>query len=76
MVRVTQARLQILMSDYGLNIKSVSVTSSITGTVASKKLIEVFDHSAVVNFMLRCNLLILTIIDFNLFFHKKHMSSM
>ena len=56
----------------GLTYKSVSVTSSINGTVASKKLIDIFDHSAVINFILRCNLLILTIIDFNLFFQKKH----
>ena len=56
----------------GLTYKSVSVTSSINGTVASNKLIDVFDHSAVINFILRCNLLVLTIIDFNLFFQKKN----
>ena len=43
-----------------LTYKSVSITSSIRDTVTSKKLIEVFDHSAV-NFMVLCTLLILSI---------------
>ena len=46
--------------------------------MTSKKLIEVFDHS-VVNFMVGCTLLILSINDFNLFSpysHQKNMSSM
>ena len=62
----------------GLTNKSVSITPSIRDTVTSKKLIEVFDHSAV-NFMVGCALLILSINDFNLFSpcsHKKNKSSM
>ena len=46
--------------------------------MASKKLIEVFHHSAV-KFMVGCTLLILSINDFNLFSpcsHRKNMSSM
>ena len=43
--------------------------------MTSKKLIEIFDHSAV-NFMVRYTLLIWTINDFNLIFHKKNILSM
>ena len=46
--------------------------------MTSKKLIEIFDHSAV-NFMVGCALLILSINDFDLFSpysHQKNMSSM
>ena len=45
--------------------------------MASKKLMEVFDHSAI-NFMVGCTILILSINDFNLFSpcsYKKNMSS-
>ena len=61
----------------GLTDKSVSITPSMRDTVTSKKLIEVFNHS-VLNFMVGCTLLILSINDFNLFSpcsHKKNMSS-
>ena len=61
-----------------LTNKSVSITPSTRDTVTSKKLIEVFDFSAV-NLMLGCTLLILSINDFNLFSpcsHKKNMLSM
>ena len=58
--------------------KSVSIASSIRDAVASKKLIEVFDHSAG-NSKVGCALLIFSINDFNLFSscsHKKNMLSM
>ena len=61
-----------------LTYKSVSITLSIRNTVTSKKLIEVFDHSAV-SLMVGCTLLILSVNDFNLFspcFHMKNISSM
>ena len=61
-----------------LTYKSVSITLSIRNTVTSKKLIEVFDHSAV-SLMVGCTLLILSVNEFNLFspcFHKKNISSM
>ena len=61
-----------------LTYKSVAITPSIRDTLTSKKLIEVFDFSAV-NLMLGCTLLILSINDFNLFSpcsHKKNILSM
>ena len=66
------------MTVCSLTYKSVSITPSIRDTVTSKKLIEVFDHSAV-NFMVGCTLLILSINDFNAFLpssHQKNMSPM
>ena len=60
-----------------LNYKSVSITPSTRDTVTFKKLIEVFDLSAV-NLMVGCTLLILSTNGFNLFSpcsHKKNMSS-
>ena len=62
----------------GLTYKSVSITPSVRDAVTSKKLIKVFDHSAV-NFMVGCTSLILLVNDFSLFSpcsHKKNMSSM
>ena len=61
----------------GLTYKSVYIPPSTRDTVTSKKLIEVFDHSAV-SLMVGCTSLILARNNFNLFSpcsHKKNVSS-
>ena len=79
MERVTQLDSKQLDCKYlglsvGFKYKSVSVNSSIRDTMTSKKLIEVFDYSAL-NFMVGCTSLILLVKTFNLFSHKKIISS-